>query len=187
MRTRSLAGWSTLVLLVCGWILIGFAVSTPYVPVLAEALPALTSTMLASNLPASSPRLAIPEPKRNAQGDGPERSLGPLRLAGPGPSALDMNRNGMRLPNDPDVDAQRLGITAAAAVLPDEERMLLLAFEAIGGARLETAEQHLHTLLSKHPDFHLARLALADVLMARSGRFVDFASGAAGKRVELLR
>ena len=93
----------------------------------------------------------------------------------------------MRLVGDSDIDAQRLGITAAAAVLPDEERMLLLAFEAIGGARLETAEQHLHTLLSKHPDFHLARLALADVLMARSGRFVDFASGAAGKRVELLR
>jgi murein L,D-transpeptidase YafK len=170
MRTRSLAGWPTLVLLVCGLILVGFAVSTPSVPVLAEALPAPTSTVLASNLSASSQRPAMLESKRNA-----------------GPSLLATNRDGMRLASDSDVDAQRLGITASAAVLPDEERMLLLAFEAIAGARLDTAEQHLHMLLRKHPDFHLARLALADVLMARSGRFVDFASGTAGKRVELLR
>jgi murein L,D-transpeptidase YafK len=42
-------------------------------------------------------------------------------------------------------------------------------------------------LLEDFPDFHLARLTLADVLMARSGRFIDFASGAAGKRVDTLR
>jgi hypothetical protein len=179
MRTKSLAGWPTLFLLVCGLLLIGFAVSTPSVPVLAEALPVPTSTLLMSNLSASSPHSAVLESKRNE----PRHAVGQL----PGPSSSGTNRNGMRLVSDSDIDAQRLGITAAVAVLPDEERMLLLAFEAIAGARLDTAEQHLHMLLRKYPDFHLARLALADVLMARSGRFVDFASGAAGKRVELLR
>ncbi|MFT5176959.1 MAG: murein L,D-transpeptidase YafK [Gammaproteobacteria bacterium] len=96
------------------------------------------------------------------------------------------NPAGIVLVSDSEVDAKRLGITASA-MLPDEERSLLLAFEALASSRLDAAEHHLRPLLAKFPEFHLARLTLADVLMARSGRLVDFASGAAGKRVETLR
>ena len=143
----------------------GFVVSTPSDPVRADSLPvlpiaakAVTQSGLAQGIRAK----AIPRVINGEIADG------------------------IALTSDSDVDARRLGITAAA-VLPDEERMLLLAFEALAGARLDMAEQHLRTILDKFPDFHLARLALGDVLMARSGRFVDFASGAAGQRVETLR
>jgi hypothetical protein len=94
--------------------------------------------------------------------------------------------DGIVLASDIQVDAKRLGITAKA-VLPEEERLLLLAFEALASSRLDTAEHHLLALLAKFLDFHLARLALADVLAARSGRLVDLASGAAGKRVNTFR
>jgi murein L,D-transpeptidase YafK len=76
---------------------------------------------------------------------------------------------------------------ARASTLPEEERWLLLALEAIADARLDDAEAHLEALLARHPTFRLARLLQADVLMARSGRFVDFASGGAGARVDMLR
>jgi murein L,D-transpeptidase YafK len=94
---------------------------------------------------------------------------------------------GLSLASDASVDDRALGITAQAAGLPDEDRMLLLALEAIAAARLDVAERHLQSLLERHPEFRLARLVLADVLMARSGRLVDFASGVAGDRVEKLR
>jgi len=102
-------------------------------------------------------------------------------------SAPAAGATGIALANDSTLDAARLGITAAVSGLPEEERALLLALESITGARLDDAERQLRAVLRRHPTFHLARLVLADVLMARGGRFVDFASGAAGGRVETLR
>lgn len=84
-------------------------------------------------------------------------------------------------------DLARLGVTSRTPVLPREERLLLRSIEDIAHARLDDAQRNLGTLLSLHPDFHLARVVLADVLMARSGRFVDFAAGSAGERVDMLR
>ncbi len=104
-----------------------------------------------------------------------------LALAAPAAPA------GITLSSDTTVDPRRLGRVAAVPGLPDEERRLLLALESIAGARLDDAEAHLRGLLDRHPTFHLARLVLADVLLARSGRFVDFASGAPGARVDTLR
>ncbi len=72
-------------------------------------------------------------------------------------------------------------------VIPQEERLLLGALEAIGVADLDQAEYTLRRVLKRQPDFRLARLVYADVLMARSGRLVNFASGAAGRHVQVLR
>ena len=95
--------------------------------------------------------------------------------------------SGITLSGDTTADLERLGLTARGPALPAEERLLLRSLESISHARLDEAQQNLGTLLSLHPDFHLARVMLADVLMARGGRFVDFASGAAGERVDMLR
>lgn len=94
---------------------------------------------------------------------------------------------GITLSGDNAPDLERLGLVPRAVALPREERLLLRSLEAIAHGRLDAAQRHLGTLLSLHPDFRLARLVLADVLMARGGRFVDFASGAAGERVDMLR
>jgi len=151
-------------------LLIGLAILTPSIPVFADSAPASQATATR----VSSMGSATTAPRTIGAAKGLPRG---------GADSID---GGIALASDADVDATRLGLTATA-VLPDEERLLLLAFEALAAARLDTAEHHLRTLLRKFPDFHLARLTLADVFMARSGRFVDFASGAAGQRVEALR
>jgi hypothetical protein len=94
---------------------------------------------------------------------------------------------GITLATDSTVDASRVGIGVSTPAIPDEERLLLLALEGTAQARLDDAEHHLSKLLKVRPAFHLARVVLGDVLMARSGRSVDFASGAAGERLDALR
>ncbi len=71
--------------------------------------------------------------------------------------------------------------------IPREEQLLLDALEAIALADLDAAEMALSQLLKRQSKFRLARLVYADVLMARSGRLIDFGSGAARQRVKLLR
>ena len=71
--------------------------------------------------------------------------------------------------------------------IPREEQLLLSALEAIARADLDGAETALSQLLKRQSKFRLAQLVYADVLLARSGRLVDFGSGAARQRVKLLR
>lgn len=78
------------------------------------------------------------------------------------------------------VPGERLG------ALPDVERRLLLALNAIAEARLDTAERYLETVIAQEPNYRLAQLVYADVLMARSGRAVDFHGGPGASRIRAL-
>lgn len=70
--------------------------------------------------------------------------------------------------------------------LPEVERRLLLALNAITEARLDTAERYLETVIAEEPNYRLARLVYADVLMAKSGRAVNFHAGRSASRVRAL-
>lgn len=78
------------------------------------------------------------------------------------------------------VDVERL------VSLPEVERRLLLALNAIAEARLDNAERHLESVIALQPNYRLARLVYADVLMAKSGRPVNFRAGRSARRVRAL-
>ena len=78
-------------------------------------------------------------------------------------------------------------IRSSKSGIPREERLLLAALEAISEGDLDRAESTLRRLLNRQSKYRLARLVYADMLMARSGRLINFASGAAGQRVLALR
>ena len=74
-----------------------------------------------------------------------------------------------------------------ASMSTHPERPLVDSFFDLGGGRVDAALGNLNQLISRQPDFALARLVYADLLAIKSGRIDDLGLLAAGKEVAGLR
>lgn len=72
---------------------------------------------------------------------------------------------------------------------PGQEATLVQALQNIGARRLDVAQAELRRLLAANPDFRLAQMVYADLLLARSGRAMEFGAApfAPYQQVDALR